>query len=44
MGKKDLARIGETQADNVSSGPQEDRGCSTGAVGEDQEAGKIGGS
>jgi hypothetical protein len=42
MGKKSLARNcdGETKAHNVRIGPQEDRGCSTGQVGETQE-GKV---
>jgi len=34
MGKNSLAWNGETQAPYVSSGPEEDRGCSAGQVGE----------
>jgi len=33
--------VGATEAHHVGSGPEEDRGCSTGKVGENQEAEEV---
>jgi len=37
-GQKGTRKDGATEAHHVGSGPEEDRGCSTGKVGENQEA------